>query len=54
MKVTEEAIEAAAQAIASANLRNMPWSRMNEETRNHFRRDAKAALDGALPHLMGA
>lgn len=50
--ISAEAIEEAAKGIASANLRGKPWDALNEEAQNHFRRDAKAALEAASTHIL--
>lgn len=49
---SDEAVEAAAKAIASANLRSRLWTELDDESRNHFRRDAKAAIEAAAPHML--
>ena len=50
--IPEAAVEAAARSIASANLRCAPWAELDDEARNHFRRDAIAALEAAAPHTL--
>jgi hypothetical protein len=52
--IPEEAVAAAAKGIASANLRGRAWDECDDELRNHFRRDARAALEAAAPHIMAA
>lgn len=50
--IPAEAVEAAAKAIASANLRSKSWDALNEEARNHFLRDARAAFEAAAPYML--
>lgn len=52
--IPDEAVEAAAVGISSALFRNEDWASLGEESRNQFRRDARAALEAAAPHLMAA
>jgi hypothetical protein len=50
--IPDEAVEAAAVGISSALFRNKEWARLDEEARQQFRRDARAALESAAPHLL--
>jgi hypothetical protein len=52
MNISDEAVEAAAVGIASANITRRKWDEFSEGVRNTFRDDARAALEAAAPHLM--
>jgi hypothetical protein len=50
--IPAEAVEAAAKGLAAANLRFKPWDDLDDVARNHFMRDARAALEAAAPYML--
>lgn len=54
-KISEAAVEAVAKAIYSEyhEMHNAPWDKEYDSVRQHWRKQARAALEAALPHLQG-